>query len=409
MSVALDPKGGKYHGYVSEFAKGCKLGSWTSNSYINHLVADTPTGPWHQGGVAVPIWAHNPRVVISPTDGKWLLYGIMGGARTPHDCGGPSHPPGQPGGETAMRAKGPQHATGTSSPFAIQHADSPDGPWTAVDGRRPNGKAFPRMTLHRDVDNVDAGAATEYTPESGVMLREANGGPGKLFLAATAFKPIRLELGSGRTAAVFGWDACSDDSPLFDNGTPVWSEETGTRIGGFEVVGDRNFAVEVAVECAITFDYPDGFELHRVTSQSGLIATSPGCVPCVLARTTAHAVADIELTDRTDQHTIVLSQVYPAGRIRVPVQVAACRSDARRRRMPRGMRGDAIVPWVRTFTRMHTSVVAGVSRMLQYLTVHTNHHAGGACGTKRALATHGGGTRGGTATPEMICTGIRSP
>ena len=34
MSVARDPKTGTFHGFVSEFVNGCKLGSWTSNSCV---------------------------------------------------------------------------------------------------------------------------------------------------------------------------------------------------------------------------------------------------------------------------------------------------------------------------------------------------------------------------------------
>jgi hypothetical protein len=56
MSVVKDTAGGMYHGFVSEFANGCKLGSWGSNSYVNHVVADTPTGPWRQ----VRSCRHNP-------------------------------------------------------------------------------------------------------------------------------------------------------------------------------------------------------------------------------------------------------------------------------------------------------------------------------------------------------------
>jgi hypothetical protein len=37
MSVARDPKTGKFHGFVSEFVNGCKLGSWTSNSCVPML------------------------------------------------------------------------------------------------------------------------------------------------------------------------------------------------------------------------------------------------------------------------------------------------------------------------------------------------------------------------------------
>ena len=62
--MVQDPQGGLYHGFVSEFANGCKLGSWGTNSYVNHVVAEKPTGPWRQGGVAIPMWSHNPKVTV---------------------------------------------------------------------------------------------------------------------------------------------------------------------------------------------------------------------------------------------------------------------------------------------------------------------------------------------------------
>ena len=40
--------GSLYHGFVSEFMYGCDLDAWGTNSYINHVVAPSPMGPWTQ-------------------------------------------------------------------------------------------------------------------------------------------------------------------------------------------------------------------------------------------------------------------------------------------------------------------------------------------------------------------------
>lgn len=410
MSVARDPKGGKYHGYVSEFAHGCKLGSWTSNSYINHIVSDTPTGPWKQGGVAVPVWAHNPRVLLSPTDGKWLLYGIMGGARRPTDCGGARHPPGQPGGADALRAKVPQHAAGTAFPFAIQHADGPDGPWRPVDGRRPKQSSLPTMTLHRNVDNVDVGGAGEYAAGSGVRLHRIGEGAGTVFVPASSFRPMRRSVGGGRTLAVFGWDACGEEAPTFGDGGPIWSEEDGMQIGGFEVVGDPSFAVEVAVECAITFDYPSGVKLTKVTTADGFQGTAPGFVPrdhprsCrdrrVLVKTTsvpwsARGVPPLSEHVHRYMQIAVSKKSRPAkSHLSGQTQDAeGCRGVCESMRSPRGCVLGLTIP---------------VALEIAILLIFSRACAAAGCGIRPAPAIRGGDTKVGIATPEVTSTGIPS-
>ena len=61
---------GKYYMAVSEFAYGCDVGTWRSNSQVAFAQADTPVGPFKKLGVAVPTWAHNAALInIAPSGG----------------------------------------------------------------------------------------------------------------------------------------------------------------------------------------------------------------------------------------------------------------------------------------------------------------------------------------------------
>jgi hypothetical protein len=52
------------------------ISKWSPNSAIVHAVSVTgPTGPYARKDVAVPPFAHNPKVVQAP-DGTWLMYTI---------------------------------------------------------------------------------------------------------------------------------------------------------------------------------------------------------------------------------------------------------------------------------------------------------------------------------------------
>lgn len=150
MSLAFDEASSKWHGFVSEFANKCKLSSWTTNSYVNHVVADAPEGPWEQGGHAISEWSHNPKVVFSEFDNIWLLYHI--GSGQPHgqlkNCSGDTTLQGSDGSRPGLG--------GTSDPFAIHSAASLDGPWvpTAVSMQKGRGAAQ-HMTLYPDTKNVD--------------------------------------------------------------------------------------------------------------------------------------------------------------------------------------------------------------------------------------------------------------
>jgi hypothetical protein len=66
---------------AAEFEEHCDISHWSPNSAIVHAVSTAgPEGPYTRQSVAVPPFAHNPKVVRAP-DGTWLMYTI--GVRVP--------------------------------------------------------------------------------------------------------------------------------------------------------------------------------------------------------------------------------------------------------------------------------------------------------------------------------------
>ena len=49
----------RFHLYVSAMTNDCALGDWSSNSRIEHGVANRPEGPYEFVDVAIPTQAHN--------------------------------------------------------------------------------------------------------------------------------------------------------------------------------------------------------------------------------------------------------------------------------------------------------------------------------------------------------------
>eukprot|EP00756_Hemistasia_phaeocysticola_P009569 Hpha_TRINITY_DN14918_c0_g1::TRINITY_DN14918_c0_g1_i1::g.142967::m.142967 len=241
LGVVRDPEGGLYHGYVSEFAHGCKLGSWGTNSYINHIVAQSPSGPWEQRGVAVGAWAHNARPIYSKSDRRWVLFHIAGPPRPRMEkCGGPAGPPG--GGD--IQGPRSQGMADQAWPFNIRHSSSPDGPWEVVGGR---GRRMRRreFTMHIGVDNVGSSS-----PEGGVEL--TGHGAAK---AMVPFKSFGRVHSSGRDGAL-GWDVCGG-SVVFDDGSPLWTDGKGSVVTSMRVRGGVGVKVLYARACAATFGYEE--------------------------------------------------------------------------------------------------------------------------------------------------------
>lgn len=81
-------KDGMYHMWLAEMlpfgtegdagAGSCGLTSWATNSQITHVTSTHLLGPYVRKEVVVPVWSHNPKVVMS-SDGTLLLFHIGDG------------------------------------------------------------------------------------------------------------------------------------------------------------------------------------------------------------------------------------------------------------------------------------------------------------------------------------------
>jgi hypothetical protein len=78
-NILAEKDGKRFHLYVSAMTNGCGLGRWSSNSRIEHAVADRPEGPYEFVGVAVNTWAHNA-APIALHDGSFAIVHIGTGA-----------------------------------------------------------------------------------------------------------------------------------------------------------------------------------------------------------------------------------------------------------------------------------------------------------------------------------------
>jgi hypothetical protein len=72
----------RFHLYVSAMTNDCGLGHWSSNSRIEHAVADRPEGPYEFVDVAVNTWAHNS-APIALHDGSYAIVHIGTGVGKP--------------------------------------------------------------------------------------------------------------------------------------------------------------------------------------------------------------------------------------------------------------------------------------------------------------------------------------
>ena len=127
-SVVRDPVTGRYHifaaGFVGPNGSKCGLSSWESNSLVLTASSDSPAGPFGATGrpsIAVGTFAHNPEVVYSLKERKYLLF-VLGyvNASTAFACDTTGYPKGRyPDGIPPW--------LGTVS---LHTADSPNGPWS---------------------------------------------------------------------------------------------------------------------------------------------------------------------------------------------------------------------------------------------------------------------------------------
>jgi len=172
MSVVQDKKTNMYHGYISEFKNKCKLGAWTTNSFVNHVVAASPEGPWEQKGQVIGVWSHNPKLAYSPADETWLIYHIGDGNTTygpVQNCNDtePEFSTEKP----RIRDLSAGASGGGSGPYMIHHSTSLDGPWTL----EPQAWNYANsMTLYPGMANNKDGTMTNIGSQSSADLcREA--------------------------------------------------------------------------------------------------------------------------------------------------------------------------------------------------------------------------------------------
>lgn len=79
---------GSWHLFYSQFAKGCGLDDWGTNSRIVHAVAANATGPFADVDVVEPAFSHNAQAMRA-VDGTWVVWYIgCGQGEAVKDCGG---------------------------------------------------------------------------------------------------------------------------------------------------------------------------------------------------------------------------------------------------------------------------------------------------------------------------------
>jgi hypothetical protein len=111
--ISQDPQDHKlFHLVASQFADGCGLTGWRPSSYIMRAESRTgPQGPYHYADEVTKSFRHNPSVIWSPADQKYLLYTI---------------------GVDAPKAEKCQSLTYKQWPnnISVSSAHSIKGPWT---------------------------------------------------------------------------------------------------------------------------------------------------------------------------------------------------------------------------------------------------------------------------------------
>jgi len=146
--------GNTYHLIVTEIVDHCGLCTWGSNSHVIHAASNNLLGPYTYNNEALPIWSHNPHVVVDSSSGSpiYLLFhiGSADGGVTPKVCSNDEH--GSAGDKwengRGLRAQSPL-ASGV-----LHTATDPAGPWTPQNPpglggcNNPAPYVFPNGTIH---------------------------------------------------------------------------------------------------------------------------------------------------------------------------------------------------------------------------------------------------------------------
>ena len=106
--------------------------------------------------MALPVWAHNPKLVYSPQDETWVMYHIGAGndpGRAVNCTPGASQPERQQGHQQGQRRSAA--AAGAARPFEIHYAKSLSGPWLALTAELGSASSVSTLfTAYPGVDNV---------------------------------------------------------------------------------------------------------------------------------------------------------------------------------------------------------------------------------------------------------------
>ncbi|KAL2846354.1 hypothetical protein BJY01DRAFT_263329 [Aspergillus pseudoustus] len=113
-TIIQDPEDrGLFHLFASQFEHGCGLSGWRPHSFVIRAESRTgPQGPYVYADRVTDAFHHNPQVIFSPADDKYLLYMIGVDAPEYTECRSFSY------------KQWPNN-------ISVASADSPQGPWTA--------------------------------------------------------------------------------------------------------------------------------------------------------------------------------------------------------------------------------------------------------------------------------------
>lgn len=134
---------GTWHLFYSQFARGCGLSAWSTNSRIVHAVALTADGPFIDKDVVEPAFSHNAQAMRA-IDGTWVVFYIgCGQGEAVRDCGGSpadslplaprTTPPRGPGWNPSKWCSPLEWREALGEGYiSYSFASSPDGPWTPL-------------------------------------------------------------------------------------------------------------------------------------------------------------------------------------------------------------------------------------------------------------------------------------
>lgn len=147
-----------YHLLVTEIVDGCGLCTWGSNSRVVHATSSNLLGPYTYQNEALPLWAHNPHIIVDKSSGSpvYLLFhiGEADGGVTPKVCNKTMKPP----SSRVLASSGVLHT-----------ATNPAGPWTPQNPQglggcnNPAPYVFPNGTIYLVCSQ---GGTNIYTAES---------------------------------------------------------------------------------------------------------------------------------------------------------------------------------------------------------------------------------------------------